>query len=376
MADTPGRAVMRRIVEQMRADPYVLEGVADAARAKSPEIAALPRDEVQRRIAPLLAAVSSAFIDSSGLRADDVQAADLLAEDRAMQGIPLEALLEGFQAGRLYVLRRLVERANAQNLPADHLMDALFELDAYANEMQNRLIRTYREAELGQVGTAQAARLEALRVLLHEGPASCIADTGLDPGRRYHCLISGVSDPRQARRMAATLTASGGPAGMVDGHLCAVSPRLPDRAAVTGMLVIASPAVRPDRLPVVYELCRAARESARRRSLQGLHPLTELATAIVADAHPRLADLLAEDLLSGLDPTDEFHRLLAQTALIYFTHGGRADLTAAALHVHPNTVKHRLRRLSELTGLDGPEHPDDTMLHALRWCWALHTWLG
>jgi hypothetical protein len=40
--------------------------------------------------------------------------------------------------------------------------------------------------------------------------------------------------------------------------------------------------------------------------------------------------------------------------------------------VHPNTVKHRLRRLGELTGFTPPE---GSLAEALRWRWAVDTWL-
>jgi hypothetical protein len=45
-------------------------------------------------------------------------------------------------------------------------------------------------------------------------------------------------------------------------------------------------------------------------------------------------------------------------------------VTAGALHVHPNTVRHRLRRLEELTGFG----PDLSVLGTVRWWWAPHTW--
>lgn len=376
MSETAGRTAMRRILEQMRADPATLTGVVDAARAKSPPVAALPREEVQRRIAPLLAAVSSAFIDSGGL-GDDIRAADRLAVDRALQGIPLVALLEGFQAGRLHVLMLLAERAKAFDLPLETIMDALTELDSYANQMQNRIVQAYRETEVSLSRSTQAARLEALRDLLHDGPASRIADTGLDAGRPYHCVITGVSDPREARRMETMLAAPGGLTGMIDGYLCSVVPRLPDLTPLTGadaVLAIAAPPVRPDRLPGVYALCRAALDSARQRGLGGVQRLTDLALAVAADAQPRLGELLADELLSGLNPADDFHRLLAETAQVYLSHGSRADLTAIALNVHPNTVKYRLRRFGDLTAFDPAAAGAGALNQAMCWWWALRCW--
>jgi PucR C-terminal helix-turn-helix domain len=366
------RAVLRRLMERMRADPGLLEAVVEAARAGSPPIAALPVQEVRRHIAALLAVVSAAFIDASGLSEEDARVADRLATDRALQGVPLTALLDGFQAARSYVLMRLLNAARSAGVSLDALIEEIMELDAYAHELQNRLIHAFRESELSLAHSAQAARVQALRDLLAGGPACSAADAGLDVRLRYHCLVADVGDPREARRAEAALSSPDGVSGLVDGRLCAVTTRLPAGAA---MLVIAGPAVPPGELAEVYRLCRSALASARRRGLHGLLRLTALAMPVALDAHPKLGELLVREYLTRLDPADEFHRLLAETALTYLDHGCRADHTAVALHVHPNTVKHRLRRLARLTSFDEPAPPGETLAHALRWRWALRTWL-
>jgi DNA-binding PucR family transcriptional regulator len=95
-----------------------------------------------------------------------------------------------------------------------------------------------------------------------------------------------------------------------------------------------------------------------------------LATAV--HAHPGLGRLPAAELLPALDPADPFHRELARTAVAHLDHGARIGPTAAALHVHPDTVKYRIRRLQDLTGhpLTGP------LTHCAQLWWALRTWLG
>jgi DNA-binding PucR family transcriptional regulator len=103
--------------------------------------------------------------------------------------------------------------------------------------------------------------------------------------------------------------------------------------------------------------------------------VADLAAETALALQPRLAALLRDTLLPALRPADEFHRELASTALAYLDHGQRLDRTAQALHVHPNTVRYRLRRLQEITGL--PPVPDRhlTVLETLRYWWALRTWL-
>ncbi|MFC7303874.1 PucR family transcriptional regulator [Streptomyces monticola] len=64
-------------------------------------------------------------------------------------------------------------------------------------------------------------------------------------------------------------------------------------------------------------------------------------------------------LLGPLDGNEE----LLQTLTAYLRHGGRRP-TAAALHIHPNTVDYRLRRITELTGADPTRVTDVALLRA------------
>lgn len=372
MLENRARAVVRRIIEGMWADPATLNGVVDAARAESPSVAVLPREDVRQRIAPLLAGLSAAFIDGAVL---DVGPADQLASDRAVQGIALDALLDGFQAGRRYLLARFVELTQLHQMPPDQVLEAMVELDRHGSRLLNRMIHTYREAELAMTRTADATRIEALRRLLHDGPADGGAATGLNASQRYHCVVTGISDPATARGTALDITVSGGISGMVDGYLCGVTPTLPPSGRSTGYLAVVSPKTRPEFLPRVYTHCVRARDAASRRDLTGLHTLTDLTAAVLLDSRRDLADLLATDLLAALEPANPLHLELARTALAYLDHGGRADLTAAALHLHPNTVKHRLRRLGELTGMSLPDRSGQAVDRLLPWWCALQSWL-
>jgi DNA-binding PucR family transcriptional regulator len=85
----------------------------------------------------------------------------------------------------------------------------------------------------------------------------------------------------------------------------------------------------------------------------------------------RLTDVLLEYQLSrpsaALEPlaaivsplTDE----LVQTLEVYLRRGSRRP-AASELHVHPNTVDYRLRRVAELTGLDPTRIEHVTLLTA------------
>jgi sugar diacid utilization regulator len=71
--------------------------------------------------------------------------------------------------------------------------------------------------------------------------------------------------------------------------------------------------------------------------------LLEYQLSRFSDATPELVHLL--------DPIDR-NPDLAHTLETYLGHDLDRRRTAAALHVHPNTLDYRLRRIVELTGLD------------------------
>lgn len=73
-----------------------------------------------------------------------------------------------------------------------------------------------------------------------------------------------------------------------------------------------------------------------------------------SEARDRLAALL--------DPLADNPELL-ETLVAYLRLGGRRP-TAAALHVHPNTVDYRLRRVQALIGLDATRASDISLLEA------------
>jgi hypothetical protein len=363
---------LRPLVRELRADPRVVDEVVAAARTAAPEIARLPDADTRCHVTVLLDAGLAVF-ERKG--EPDFTDAARLGADRAAQGIPLAALLCGVRAGRTRVFEIAIERGRAAGIPHEDLLNGALELQRYAGAVEQHLIDGYHAAEhrLARDRADAAARL-LRRLLLRERPgtdpdADELARFGLHPGTRYHCLVYG--DPG-ADRLPAHHRCEG-LLGAVEGRIAGLSPRPPGAAGVdAATLLVFTPAVPLSDAADAYRLCVAAWLAAERFGRRGLHAVTDLAGETALAGHPGLSDLLRDSLLDRLRPADAFHRELASTGLSYLDHGQRLDQTAAALHVHPNTVRYRLRRLQELTGL-----PDQglTVLELLRWWWALHAWL-
>ncbi|WP_229401519.1 PucR family transcriptional regulator, partial [Micromonospora okii] len=196
---------------------------------------------------------------------------------------------------------------------------------------------------------------------------------------RYHCVVTDLTDPARIPAVERQLRGGGGVFGTVDDRLAGLSPRLPPAdLAAPGVLVVATPARPLSEAPALHRLCVAALRAAAASGRRGLHRVVDLAGETALAAQPVLAELVSGELLGPLDPADAFHRHLVRTALTYLDQGQRLDRTAEALHLHPNTVRYRLRRLQELTGLPptlaepGGRSP---VPQTVRWWWALRTWL-
>jgi hypothetical protein len=384
----PGRQRFIELLAARGGDAAVLDATVQAARGRSPLVAALPEEETRRHVRSMTRAAIAALV-TGDIREDDLRAAERLGEDRALQGIPVAALLDGFQAARSHIVRLVVDEGRVLGVPPDDLLEGITRIDAIATALAHRMVHAHRIAELEQTRTAREVRVQLLRRFLHGEP---VADpVPLDLTRPYHCVVSDVSDPAAAQELEAALSAaSPGLYGLVDGRLAALVSRppvlpgtqAPGTAEATPVqrrpspLFVTSPAAPPTEISSLYGLCRRALQAAEAAGLDGVRRLTDLALVTAVAAQPDLGRLLSQAWLGALQPEDAFHRELAETALAYLDHGGRVEPTAATLHVHPNTVKYRVRRLQELTGSRLTAVSEPSVTHTAHWWWALRSWLA
>ncbi|MFI5585558.1 helix-turn-helix domain-containing protein [Amycolatopsis sp. NPDC051758] len=377
----PATPLLRQVLDAMAADEAVLDELVEAARSQSPAVARLPAAENRRHIQVLLGAALRATANPDSASRDDYTTAETLGADRAAQGVPLTDLLRGVQAGRTLAARVAVERCRAAGVPDDVILETVLDAERYTGALERHIVKGYHAAELQLSRTVRDARTQLLRTLLLPGAGNPPAPeelhrAGLRPGGRYHCVVSDVSDPAQARAVEQALLEFGGVYGLVEGRLTGLAARPPGGLTLApGVLLIAAPAAALPALREIHQLCAAALRTAAAQHRRGYHDLTALAGEIALTAQPLLGDLLTADLLGALDPGNPFHHELAATALAYLDHGQRLRTTAEALHLHPNTVRYRLDRLAELTPLSLTENAGANVLDSVRSWWALHHWL-
>jgi len=181
-------------------------------------------------------------------------------------------------------------------------------------------------------GETQRAIDEIRRVARRDG-FDVLASVG---GRRLVCVMGVEGDPMTAAQL---LSGQFGPGSVVLGPAVAdlASAPVSARAALAGLAVAAAWPGAPR--PV------AADDLLPERALGG-------------DEGARFA---LANLYRNLDATDS---TLTTTLTAFVECGGSLEATARALFVHPNTVRYRLRRVTEVTGLT-PSDPRD------RWALSL-----
>lgn len=373
----PGMSEMvRQVLEAVAADDKVVERVVDAARGNSPEVARLPAEENRRHIAFLLSE-GIAHLERGGSPDDgDFSAALALGADRAAQGVSMAGLLRGVHAGRTELIRASVELARSLGVDDGTILDFMIDLDHYVGAVERNIVSGYHTAELQLSRTARDLNTQVLRRLFVSGEfpdASELARAGLRPDGRYHCVVSGVTDPSHARTLEQRLLPFGGVYGLVEGRLAGLTHVPP---SWSDDLLVVSPATALKSLRDTYSMCTQA--LAATCASPGVRQLTDLAGETALAAFPGLAGTLADALLGQLDPKSTFHHEMVATALCYLDNGGRLSATASALHIHTNTVRYRLDRLVELTLVDLGENPDARRSHVLTtlhtW-WALRSWI-
>ncbi|HEX2312573.1 MAG TPA: PucR family transcriptional regulator, partial [Thermomonospora sp.] len=217
------------LLRERARDPRLLEGTIRAARGRSPLVAALPEEETRRHTRALLAGAVDALAGDGEPGAEALAAAERLGSDRARQGVPVAALLDGFQAGRSHLVRALIDDGLARGVPAEVLLESVTRIDAITTALVHRMVHAHRVTELDMARTAREGRVQTLRQLLHGEPVPVPAP--LDASAAYHCVVSDISDPALAQRLEPVLCGAGGGlaglAGLVDGRLAVLTPRLP-----------------------------------------------------------------------------------------------------------------------------------------------------
>jgi hypothetical protein len=288
-----------------------------------------------------------------------------LGRGEARSGRTTDALLAAFRIGARVSWRELSTTAVRNGLGADTLADFAELVFAYIDELSAAAVAGHTD-ETETTGRVRQRLIERVAQLLLDGAsaeevAEAAERAGWDPPTTLTAVLVPESQVRPVLGLVspATVQAAEAP-GLDTGALLLVPDahahrRLALLRALEDRGSIAGPAV--PWLDVRRSVDRALR--ARELGVE-LDTEAELPRLVLHADEAALADLRARALapLDRLKPSAQ--EKLADTLRAWLLHQGRRDDIAAALFVHPQTVRYRMGQLRDLYG-DRPEDPDTVL---------------
>ncbi|MEU0569682.1 helix-turn-helix domain-containing protein [Nonomuraea sp. NPDC005983] len=341
----------------------VSEEVIEEIQARIPEYSR-PSDTIYIKV--IRSAVEQA-VDGFLDRVEDPSAAwnpepfRMIGRGEAAEGRNLEPLQAAMRLGARVGWRRLTELAEPLGLSPQSLYDLGEAIFVYLDQLADAAAEGFDEARAHAAGEMERRRERLLDLLLSRPPAGpqAIADLAKAAGWRLPKTVACVAlDDQHAAFRAPSL-----PPDVLTGHdrpipcLLVPDPNGPGQAqmlaaALRGRLAAVGPAVPlPAAATSLRWACEALGLSRRGVLPRGLLRCADHMATLIVFKDEELVGALAEARLAPLAhlrPAQQDR--LAETLLAWLRHGRGAGEVAARLHVHPQTVRYRLRQLEELYG--------------------------
>jgi len=317
-------------------------------------------DEALRQFARLVA-------DPDGDRAQSSEVYRGLGRGEMREGRSLDSLQAAYRLGARVAWRRLSGAGLAAGLEPGvlcSLADAIF---AYIDELSADSVEGYAQAQEAAAGERERRRRRVLSALLAETvEADVLRAAAADADWELPASVALMAcEPADLDKITRRLPIDA-LAGTFDELGCIVirDPGGPGRRAELERACAERPAALGPTAPLErarpsWERARSAFGAIRAGALQPELCIVEEHLTEIAffEAREPLRELKVRCLapLDALTPTTR--ERMTDTLKAYLDHRGNAPQMAEALHVHPQTVRYRLKKLRDLfgTALDDPE---------------------
>jgi PucR C-terminal helix-turn-helix domain/GGDEF-like domain len=303
----------------------------------------------------------------------DVSPAEHTGSARALAGVPLPAVMTAYRIGFRFMWEETIATARAASIPTDSILDATAQVFLAQDTFTQAMSAAYRQQLTARIVEREEERSALVEALLSHritdsqslweaadllrlptsGPYVVVAAELPAIGKLGLPTIENklsVRDIRSAWRLLPDLQV-----GIVHLRGHASPAALATLVEVLGHAATARVGISPpfDELAQTSDALRFARLAVTGKplgdSLVAVFDETPLAVAAVSA--PEAMMKIRSSVLGPLDALPAEERLvLLDTFRAWVEAGGSANDTAAKIYCHPNTVRHRLHRVEELTG--------------------------
>ncbi|RNL62729.1 PucR family transcriptional regulator [Nocardioides marmoriginsengisoli] len=368
-----GSAVDPGVVEACRVLAHDVDrltlALSELIASKEPYyVTTLSLDELMDSVRPNVLGILDA-ISCTG--ADDVTAAPCrTGRLRAAQGAPLGPVQRAYRIGMSFIWEELV-RVMSRDADQQALLRSATSFWNTLDLFLETLSRAYREFEAEQIQHDSRTRDLALTALFHGTHSAGLTISSIAAALRLPtegAFVVIATDPVPVggeRAMVTTARSVTGAGGHVtwrsdpDGAiaLIALSPRFTLDRLLTHLATLSLGRIGVSE--VFTSLQATSGSAAEARAARGAATLGSSAVlrygrvrvAVLLASESDVAEDLFRDVLGGVIELPEVDQtLLLATLRAWFEAEGSTAGAAAALHCHPNTVRYRLGKVSQLTG--------------------------
>jgi len=332
----------------------LVAAIGDRIREEIPDFRRLPADTLAGAIRGNVGRALTALRDVRAPTEAELEQAAEIGRERAEQGLTVDAVLHAYRISITAVWSRFGELARERGADVASVLAFSETLWLWADAVMDIVGTAHREVELEQAREEQQRR-DAFVLALLSGTLDAAelrlqsATFGLDADRSYIPFRArSAGDATLSRRVAVGLAGDDGLVTGLDRDFAGIAARVPAGAprVVCGL----GPPARLEALPASFASASRALQTAVAFGQEGTLTLADLSIRPAILADEALGDAFAARYLEPLEGLGRLGAELETTLRAWFDQEMRVEETARALHVHPNTLRHRLRRFEEATG--------------------------
>jgi hypothetical protein len=357
---------LERLVAVMEAElDTTVDGVVTRIRDEIPEFRRLSADALGGAVRGNVLRALAALREIRPPSDEELAGAAAVGRERAEQGLLVDAVLHAYRITTTAVWSRFGELARERGADVASVLAFSETLWRWADAVMDVVATAHREVEL-ELAREEQQRRDAFVLAAVTGAIDAAelrrdgAAFGLDPQRQYVPLRarSATSPEPLPRRVALALAGDGGLVTSFEHDLVGIAARPPD--PIAGVVAGVGPPSRLSELGSAFALASRALQTAIAFGQDGVFSLSDLSIRPAILVDDALGDAFVTRYLTPLTELGRLGAELEDTLRTWFELDMRVEDTARALHVHTNTLRHRLRRFEQTTGAN-LKHPRDLM---------------
>jgi hypothetical protein len=348
---------VRSLVDELDAEREALaDTIVERIRDAVPSFTNVPRAALRAAATDTLSREFAALREVRAPTPLELEGSAAIGRERAEQGLSLDAALHAHRVAVGVVWTRFGELARERGADVGCVLAFSETLWRWADAVMDVVAAAHRAVEIERAKEEQQRRdAFVLAVLTGSIDATELrrdsAAHGLDPEREYLPFRARAhSDTELSHRASLKLAGDAGLFTVLDGDVIGLTARRP--VPVAGVTVGVGAPAGLDALPASFAHAGRALQTALAFRLEGVFSLSDLSIRPAVLVDQALGDAFVERYLEPLESLGRHGPEVETTLRAWFENGMRIDDTARALFVHPNTLRHRLRRFEEATAAD------------------------